>query len=193
MEQEVTYQGMKTSTKAIALISVVALAAVAGALIMEMQSVVSADNVIAVGQEESTPSPSAVTQQPDNELNDNGGSFNGFRGGQRGFEEGFGGPGGRCGHGGLGQVQVSEEYIANVTNIAKADSDVQNLLNNGYNITNVKPVVNTVVDGNGNVVTKASTAQLTLIGTDGRAMVLVDLDQAKVTKIVTMTMTEINK
>jgi hypothetical protein len=180
---------MKTSTKAIALISVVALAAVAGALIMELQSVVNADNVVAVGQEESTPSPSAVTQ-PNNELNDNGGSFNGgFRGGQRGF----GGPGGRCGHGGLGQVQVSEEYIANVTNIAKADSDVQNLLSNGYNITMVRPIISTVVDGNGNIVTKASTAELSLIGTNGRAMVLVDLDQAKVTKIVTMTMTEINK
>jgi hypothetical protein len=182
---------MKTSTKAIALISVVALAAVAGVLIVELQSVVSANNVIAVGQEESTPSPSAVTQ-PDNALNDSGG-FMGFRGGPGGLEGRFGGPGGRCGPGGFGAMQVSEDYITNVTNIAKADSDVQNLLNNGYNITMVRPLVSTVVDGNGNVVTKASTAELTLIGTNGRAMVLVDLDQAKVTKIVTTTVTQIDK
>jgi hypothetical protein len=182
---------MKTSTKAIALISVIALAAVAGVLIMELQSVVSADNVAAVGQEENTPSPSAVTQ-PNNALNDNGG-FMGFRGGPRGPEGRFGGSMGRCGPGGFGALQVSEDYIANVTNIAKADSDVQNLLNNGYNITMVRPLISTTVDGNGNVVTKASTAELTLIGTNGRALVLVNLDQAKVTRIVTTTVTQIDK
>ena len=88
---------------------------------------------------------------------------------------------------------MSSDFTANVTSIAKADSDVQNLLNQGYNITSIKPVITTVIDGNGNVVTKASTADLTLQGTSGRAFVVVDLDQAKVTKIVTLTVTEIDK
>ncbi len=68
---------------------------------------------------------------------------------------GFGGLGG-------GAIQVSSDFTSNVTNIAKSDSDVQNLLSQGYNITSIRPVISTVVDGNGNVVTKASTADLTL-------------------------------
>jgi hypothetical protein len=99
------------------------------------------------------------------------------------------------GYGGFGQdnVQVSADFTANVTNIAKNDSDVQNLLSQGYNITSIHPVISTTIDGNGNVVTKASTADLTLVGTNGHALVVVDLSQAKVTKIVTMTRTEIDK
>lgn len=94
---------------------------------------------------------------------------------------------------GFSAIQVNSDFTANVTNIAKNDSDVQNLLNQGYNITSIRPVISTVIDGNGNVVTKASTADLTLEGTNGRALVVVDLNQAKVTKIVTMTVTEIDK
>ena len=63
----------------------------------------------------------------------------------------------------------------------------------GYNITSIRPVITTSIDGNGNVVTKASTADLTLLGTNGRALVVVDLSQNKVTKIVTLTVTEIDK
>jgi hypothetical protein len=185
---------MKTPTKAIALISLVVLAAVAGILLVELQSTMNSGTVTAVGQEESTPAPSAITQQDNNALNDSGGfmSFRG-RGGPEMFGGMGGGPGGRCGMGGFGCMQVSQDYVANVTNIAKADSDVQNLLNSGYNITAVRPIVSTSVDGNGNIATKASTAELTLIGTNGRALVIVDLDQAKVTKIVTTTMTQIQK
>jgi len=82
---------------------------------------------------------------------------------------------------------------ANVTNIATNDTDVQNLLSQGYNITSIRPVVTTTIDGSGNVITKAATADLTLQGTNGRAFVVVDLSQDKVTKIVTLTRTEIVK
>ena len=91
-------------------------------------------------------------------------------------------------------IQVSSDFTANVTSIAKNDSDVQNLLTQGYNITSVHPVITTTVDGNGNVVTKASTADVLLQGNNGsRAFVVVDLTQSKVTKIVTLTVTEIDK
>jgi hypothetical protein len=71
---------------------------------------------------------------------------------------------------------------------------VQNLLNQGYNITSIRPVISAVIDGNGNVVTKASTADVLLLGNNGsRSLVVVDLTQDKVTKIVTLTVTEIDK
>jgi len=109
-----------------------------------------------------------------------------------GFRQ-FGGRGGCGGPGGFGAIQVSSDFTQNVTNIAKNDSDVQNLLNQGYNITSIRPVITTSIDGNGNIVAKASKANLVLQGTNGRAFVVVDLGQSKVTKIVTLTVTEINK
>ena len=94
---------------------------------------------------------------------------------------------------GFGAIQMSSDFTANVTNIAKNDSDVQNLLSQGYNITSIRPVITTTVDGNGTLTTKATTADVNSPSTNGRAHVLVDLNQAKVTKIVTITRTEIDK
>ncbi len=115
-------------------------------------------------------------------LRDNVGMGRGFRG-----PEGFGGPGS------FNSIQISSDFTQNVTNIAKNDTDVQNLLNQGFNITSVRPVISTIIDGNGNVTTKATIADLTLQSTTGRSLVVVDLNQAKVTKIVTMNVTEIEK
>ncbi|MCW4046753.1 MAG: hypothetical protein NWE99_04215 [Candidatus Bathyarchaeota archaeon] len=96
--------------------------------------------------------------------------------------------------GGFGQIQVSTEFEQNVTDIAKNDADVQNLLADGYNVTAVRPIITTVIDANGNVVTKATSAILMLQkDTTGRATVLVDLEQAKVTQIVIETRTVIEK
>ncbi len=118
-------------------------------------------------------------------------------------DDGFGGMGfgrhgmGGFGHGGFGVaggIEVSEDFITNVTNIANSDSDVQNLLNSGYNITAVIPMFKTIVDGNGNVATQATTAVVMLQnGTTGRAIVTVDLTQSKVTQIETITRTIITK
>lgn len=103
----------------------------------------------------------------------------------------FGGPGGIMG--GFGSIQVSSDFTLNVTNIVQNDTDVKNLLSQGYNITAIRPVTSTVIDGNGNVVTSATTANVLLRSTTGRALVVVDLTQAKVTKIVTTVTTVINK
>jgi hypothetical protein len=180
---------MNTKTKALTLLAVVAFAAIAGSLIFAMQSTVKADNSSVASDSETTP---AAVNPPNDNFTCNP-DFMG-RGPGMMMERGFGGMGPRgMGHGGMGDIQVSADFTANVTNIANRDSDVQNLLSQGYNITSIRPVITTSVDGNGNVVTKASTADLTLIGTNGRALVVVDLTQAKVTKIVTLTMTEIDK
>jgi hypothetical protein len=109
---------------------------------------------------------------------------------------GFGGTGfGRHGCGGdFGAVEVSAEYKANVTSIAKNDTDVQNLFAQGYNITTIRPVIQNVIDGNGYVSTKVTTAIVLLQkGTSGFASVRVDLEQGKVTEIVITTRTVIQK
>ncbi|MEM2147392.1 MAG: hypothetical protein QXJ94_02170 [Candidatus Bathyarchaeia archaeon] len=103
--------------------------------------------------------------------------------------------GGMRGHGCGGfLIEVSEEFKENVISIAENDSDVQSLLNEGYNITQVKPMIKMVVEGDGSVTTKATSAVLTLEkDTTGRATVWVDLEQGKVTKIAIMTLTVIDK
>jgi hypothetical protein len=93
-----------------------------------------------------------------------------------------------------GTVEVSAEFKQNVLNIAQNDTDVQNLLNQGYNLTAVKPIIKTVIEANGDVTTKATSAIIILSkDTTGKAGVWVDLEQGKVTKIVTLTKTVIEK
>jgi len=111
-----------------------------------------------------------------------GGPSHRHRGGFGGFESGF------------IPVEVSAEFEEKVTNIAKSDTDVQQLLDEGYNVTRVMPTVKTIIDGDGNVVTKATNATVVLEkDTTGRAIVSVDLTQEKVTQIIILTRTVINK
>ena len=178
---------MNTKTKALALLSVMVVAVVAGSFILVMQSTVKADPTASVASDSETPSSS---------VNATDNVFNGFVNGQMAMDMGPQGMHRRGmdrGFDGFGAIQVSSDFTANVTNIAQNDSDVQTLLNQGYNITSIHPVITTSIDGNGNVATKASTADLTLVGANGRALVVVNLDQAKVTKIVTFTWTELDK
>jgi hypothetical protein len=109
--------------------------------------------------------------------------------------EAFCGPHGRMGgHGGFGLIEVSDEFKQNVLTIAKADSDVQALLTNGYNITQVRPIIKSVVQADGTVVTKATSAIVMLEkDTTSRATALVDIEGAKVTQIVILTRTVIDK
>jgi len=101
----------------------------------------------------------------------------------RGCERGFG-----------GSVTVSQEYKDNVINIAKNDSDVQKLLADGYNITGVKPIISTTVQADGTVTMKATTAIVMLSqNTTGRAFVTVNVEEAKVTRIMILTRTVIEK
>jgi len=106
----------------------------------------------------------------------------------------FGRHGRGCGHEGGESITVSQEYKDNVINIAKNDSDVQNLLANGYNIAGVKPIISTTVQADGTVTMKATTAIVMLSqNTTGRAFVTVNVEEAKVTRIVILTRTVIEK
>lgn len=94
----------------------------------------------------------------------------------------------------FGFVEVSKEFQENVINIAKSDEDVQALLDDGYNITGVRPIIKAVVEADGNVETRATSAIVMLEkDTTGRASVWVDLEKDKVTEIVILTRTVIEK
>jgi hypothetical protein len=99
------------------------------------------------------------------------------------------------GGGGRGMdITVSDEYKAHVLNITESDSDVQALIAQGYNVTGVRPIISATVGADGTVTMKAATAIVVLQkDTTGRALVWVDVDQAKVTRIEILTRTVIEK
>ena len=113
-------------------------------------------------------------------------------GGAMGFGRGPRGHGGFMG--GMGNIEVSEEYTANVNTILDGDADAQDLISQGYNVTSINPIVKNVIEADGTLATKATTATVTLQnGTSGYATVSVDIEQAKVTQIVIITRTVIDK
>lgn len=109
-----------------------------------------------------------------------------------------------CGMDPWTSITVSQGFKDNAINIAKNDTDFRNLLSQGYNITDVRPLINATVEADDTVTLKAASAIITLMQspttaqnttttTMGRALVWVNIDQAKVTRIVTMTKTVIEK
>jgi hypothetical protein len=172
---------IERKTAAISLLLLTAFAAVIGGLIMTTQATVSNSTTSTV-----------------EDLNGNANMFQGMIAGDQGFggEMGFGrGPRGHGGFmGSMGNIEVSSEYTANVNTILDGDSDVQNLISQGYNVTSINPIVKNVVEADGTLATKATTALVTLQnGTSGYATVSVDVEQAKVTQIVIITRTVIDK
>ena len=174
-------------SKALALFSVIAIAAIASGIILIPQMV----NATETGDTSLTTQASDATTTTNQQANEivlpswNGDCI-GF--GRRGMRFGMGG------FGGFGPIEVSEEFKQTVTNIAGNDTDVQNLITDGYNVTSVRPIIKTVVDAEGNVITKATNAVLTLQkDTTGHASVMVDIEEAKVTQIVIITRTVIDK
>jgi hypothetical protein len=182
-------QKMDRKIKVLSLLVIVLAAVVGASLVFALQPTATTDsNTNNISSDVSQPALSSVNATEINTPQFGFGHM-GF-GGSRGIGTEFGRS---RGPEGFGQMQVSSDFTANVTSIANNDSDVQNLLSQGYNITSIRPVISTSIDGNGNVIAKATTADLTLQSTNGRAFVVVGLSQAKVTKIVSLTMTEIDK
>jgi len=163
---------------ALALLSVIAFVAVIGGFLLTTQA---ADTTATADANTANTATITVDSNCSDVL---GWNFGGMGFGRHGFG----------GFGGFGPVEVSSEFEQNVTNIAKSDTDVQNLLAEGYNITSVRPVIKNVVDANGYVTTKATSAIVMLQkDTSGRAAVFVNLEEGKVTRIVILTRTVIEK
>ena len=71
---------------------------------------------------------------------------------------------------------------------------MQALLDDGYNVTRVRPFIKTMVEADGAAETKAADAIVMLKNDEtDHAAVWVDLEEAKVTKIVILTRTVIEK
>jgi hypothetical protein len=102
---------------------------------------------------------------------------------------------GRSRHrGSIGKYELSEDYTDSVNSILDSDTDIQDLVSQGYNVTSINPKIKNVIEADGTMVTKASTAMVRLEhGEDGFATVSVDLEQAVVTRIVIITRTVIDK
>jgi hypothetical protein len=105
-----------------------------------------------------------------------------------------GGHGGRNCGGRMGDVEVSAEYTQKVKDILSGDSDVNNLLTQGYNVTSIKPTIKTSVAGDSTVTQTASKASVTLTKeSTGFARVDVDVTAGKVLRIEIVTRTVIDK
>jgi len=178
---------MNGKSKALALFSVIAIAAIISGILLVPQMVNATENEDTSLTTQASDAAITATQE-ENELVLPGWNGNCIGFGKRGMRFGMGG------FGGFGPVEVSEEFKQTVTNIAEIDTDVQNLIADGYNVTSVRPIIKTVVDAEGNVVTKATSAVLILQkDTTGHASVMVDIEEAKVTQIVILTRTVIDK
>ena len=185
-------------TKGLTVLSLILVASIASGILLASQATSVAATTSDVQTNLNTEPAVLTTATSDNtDLSNNVTSeipriFPGWCEGPMGFGRrgrGFGG-----GFGGFGIVQVSDEYKTAVTTIATSDTDVQQLIADGYNITRIMPIMKTTIDAQGNVVTQATNATVVLVkDKTGYALVSVDLSQNKVTQIVTFTKTVIEK
>ena len=172
---------IERKTAAIALLLLTAFATVIGGLIMTTQATV-------------TNSTTSTIE----DLNDNADVFQDMITADQGFSGEMGFRRGPRGHGrfmgNMGNIEVSPEYTENVNAILDSDSDVRDLISEGYEVTAIKPIVKNIIEADGTLATKATTAVVKLQnGTSGYAAVNVDVEQVKVTQIVIITRIVIDK
>jgi len=92
------------------------------------------------------------------------------------------------------RVEVSGEFRERVVSIIESDPDAKKLLDEGFNITDVRPVFKVIVQGDGSVAVRATGALAILRkGSTGLAVVSVDVEGARVTRISVLTRTVIEK
>jgi len=179
---------MNRKSAAISLILLTTLAAAVGALTLTALATTETNST-------TTDTNTAEASQYTNQMQFDGNmmmdsqAFSGFGGG----------PGGHGGHGGgfmggMANIEVSTEYTANVNAILDNDTDAQNLVSQGYNVTSINPIVKNVIGGDGTLTTQATTAIVTMQnGSSGYATVKVDVANSTVTQIITITRTVIDK
>lgn len=90
-------------------------------------------------------------------------------------------------------LEVSEEFSQKILEIANSDPDVQNLLNEGYEVKEVIPTIKAIVQGSGEVKLMSTGAFVTMTKNSSWAVLQVDLTAGKVTKITIFSRTVIEK
>lgn len=81
-------------------------------------------------------------------------------------------------------VEVSPEYNSTVMAILRSSSETSSLLNEGYYVVSIKPVVKAYISGNGDITLKAAQAVVTLTNGDNAVYVyLVDITNSTVTLV----------
>jgi len=81
-------------------------------------------------------------------------------------------------------IEVSEGFKDRVVNILQSNENTSKLLNEGYNITAIRPIIKLVVQDDGNILLKAVGAWVTLHKEgEGVVHVLVDLEKSEVVSI----------
>lgn len=91
-------------------------------------------------------------------------------------------------------VELSEGFKNRVLSIAKGDEDVQKLLSEGYEISDIRIAhVKLVVQENGQITMEVDRVILLLVKGDSRAFVEIDLKAEKVTRITIVNITLIKK
>jgi hypothetical protein len=177
-------------TTALALLLITVSAAIAGGLMMTARAAETNSTTSDTNTETTTNANGGTDDLPLWAIGEIMTGDQGFGGGPRGH----GGHGGLGFMGGVGNIEVSSEYTANVNAILDADTDVQNLISEGYNVTSINPIIKNIIEADGTLTTKATTATVFLQnGTSGFATVSVDVANAKVTQIVIIARTVIDK
>ncbi|MBS7639918.1 MAG: hypothetical protein QW600_02710 [Candidatus Bathyarchaeia archaeon] len=93
------------------------------------------------------------------------------------------------------ELELSEEFRERVLEIAGSDGDVRNLLNNGYNVSCIRPVhMKGVVQESGQVTIEVEKVLLILTKNgSNRAFVEIDFKAGRVTRITIVSVTVIDK
>jgi|YelNatPaOPRAMG01_1025707.scaffolds.fasta_scaffold69916_1 hypothetical protein len=87
------------------------------------------------------------------------------------------------------RFEISEGFKEKVVNILKSDENVQKLLNEGYNITCIRPIVKAIVKEDSTVIMKATGAIVILTKDTSHALVKVDVENNKVLETIILTET----
>src|SRR5512146_1478316 len=117
---------MNRKSTGLILLLVISVAAIVAGIVLTVQA---QNPKLSAESDQQLTTVTTVSQPNNNSTAPIGANFTnpffgmGPRGGMRGR--------GPCGFG-RGAIEVSSDYVANVTSIAKADTDVQQLLSNGY-------------------------------------------------------------
>lgn len=92
-----------------------------------------------------------------------------------------------------GLIQISPEYNETVMRILSSNSDVKSLLDQGYSVVSIRPIVTAYVQADGTVVFKAEKVIVAL--SNGKIVVtyVVDVVSGSVTHIATMNLNAIKE